>query len=140
MIQKCELFNLSSFIYVIYVIGSFWQDSEVLMEDTLNFAKEVLYRNSDSLILNNRNDTLEKRNELKGAFNREVCMNLKCGNGYHFFKIDNKSLILNYWDDVLSYRWDTVELVVRIFLMKMELERTLLCVYLRHWLRDRLHR
>lgn len=85
MIQKCELFKLSSFIYVIYVIGSFWQDSEVLMEDTLNFAKEVLYRNSDSLILNNRNDTLEKRNELKGAFNREVCMNLKCGNGYHFF-------------------------------------------------------
>lgn len=85
MIQKCELFKLSSFIYVICVIGSFWQDSEVLMEDTLNFAKEVLYRNSDSLILNNRNDTLEKRNELKGAFNREVCMNLKCGNGYHFF-------------------------------------------------------
>ena len=64
------------------------QDSQVLMRDTMEFVREVLAKYRDSLVLVSREDTREKRSELKGALTK-VCfmrviqvMNLK--------KISNK--------------------------------------------------
>lgn len=48
------------------------QDSQVLMRDTMEFVREVLAKYRDSLVLVSREDTREKRSELKGALTK-VC-------------------------------------------------------------------
>ncbi|XP_078322835.1 glutamate receptor-like [Crassostrea virginica] len=45
-------------------------DSQVLMRDTMEFVREVLAKYRDSLVLVSREDTREKRSELKGALTK----------------------------------------------------------------------